>query len=189
MKVLMINGSPHEKGCTFTAMSEIESVLKQEGIHTVWFFVGNDGDSFSKERVDACGKLALECDAMVIGSPVHYAACSGVLSAFLDRLFPSYGAALRLKPACAVVSCRRGGASATFDELNKYFTISQMPVVSSSYWNGVHGNTPDEVRKDKEGMQVMRNLGRNMAWILKCIEKAGIPLPDRETPVKTNFIR
>jgi multimeric flavodoxin WrbA len=189
MRVLIINGSPHERGCTFTALSEVESSLKKAGIETVWFYVGNEGSSFDKERIDACGKLMGECDGLVVGSPVHYAACAGVLSAFLDRLYSAYGSAMRLKPACCVVSCRRGGASATFDELNKYFTISQMPVVSSTYWNSVHGNTPDEVRQDKEGLQVMRTLGNNMAWLLKCIDKANIEKPEMEAKVKTNFIR
>ncbi|MCH3907782.1 MAG: flavodoxin family protein [Sphaerochaeta sp.] len=189
MKVLMLNGSPHEKGCTFTAMSEVESSLKKAGIETVWFHIGNTGDSFSPDRIKACGHLMETCDGLVVGSPVHYAACTGVCSAFLDRLFSEFGSAMRLKPACCVVSCRRGGASATFDELNKYFTISQMPVVSSQYWNSVHGNTPDEVRQDKEGMQVMRVLGANMAWLLSSIAKADLPKPVEEKKERTNFIR
>jgi len=189
MKVLMLNGSPHEKGCTFTAMSEVESSLHKAGIETVWFQIGNTGDSFSDERIKECGGLMKVCDGLVVGSPVHYAACSGVCSAFLDRLYSEFAPVMRLKPACCVVSCRRGGASAAFDELNKYFTISQMPVVSSQYWNSVHGNTPEEVRQDKEGMQVMRVLGANMAWLLASIEKAGLPKPEMEKRERTNFIR
>ncbi|MFA6844258.1 MAG: flavodoxin family protein [Sphaerochaetaceae bacterium] len=190
MKVLLINGSPHEKGCTYTALMEVASSLHEQGIGTELYYVGNEGSSFDEEHVARCASQLKECDAIVVGSPVHYASCTGVLSAFLDRLFSSYGSAMRLKPACCVVSCRRGGASATFDELNKYFTISQMPVVSSSYWNSVHGNTPEEVRQDKEGMQVMRVLGSNMAWLLKCIEAGkDIPKPVAEPKIKTNFIR
>jgi multimeric flavodoxin WrbA len=135
--------------------------------------------------------LALRADAIVLGSPVHYASAAGAATAFFDRLFMASNGAFALKPGAAVVSCRRGGASATFDQLNKYFTISQMPVVSSKYWNSVHGNTPDEVRQDLEGMQVMRVLGDNLAWLLQCIDAAKdiVSKPERETPVKTNFIR
>ena len=132
------------------------------------------------------------CDGLVVGSPVHFAAASGQVTCALDRLFYSAKSALQLKPAAAVVSARRGGTTAAIDQLNKYFTISQMPVVSSRYWPMVHGNTPDEVRQDLEGMAVMRQLGRNMAWLLRCLEAgraAGVPLPVQEPPVKTNFIR
>ena len=128
----------------------------------------------------------------MVGSPVHFAAASGQVTCALDRLFYSAKSALQLKPAAAVVSARRGGTTAAIDQLNKYFTISQMPVVSSRYWPMVHGNTPDEVRQDLEGMAVMRQLGRNMAWLLRCLEAgraAGVPLPVQEPPVKTNFIR
>ena len=128
----------------------------------------------------------------IFGSPVHYAAASGSITSFMDRAFYSGGANFQGKPAAAVVSCRRGGASATFDQLNKYFTINCMPIVSSQYWNQVHGNTPEDVLKDEEGLQTMRTLGNNMAWLLKCIEagrEKGIAFPEREEVVRTNFIR
>ena len=133
-------------------------------------------------------KLA-QADGLIVGSPVYFAGPNGSLCALLDRLFVSCTDRLAYKPAAAVVVCRRGGASAAFDRLNKYFTISNMPVVSSQYWNMVHGNTPDEVRRDLEGLQIMRTLGRNMAWLLHCIAKAQIPPPEREPQIQTNFIR
>lgn len=206
MKVLMINSSPHKNGCTFTALSEMAETLKAEGIETEIFHIGKKpiigcqacgacrktGKCAFEDSVnEAAAKLA-EADALVVGSPVYYASVSGQICCFLDRLFYSAGGKLRGKPAAAVVSCRRGGASAAFDRLNKYFTINCMPVAASQYWNQVHGNTPDEVRQDIEGLQTMRNLGRNMAWLLKCIEageKAGISKPDYEAQIKTNFIR
>ena len=135
---------------------------------------------------------ALAADAMVLGAPVHYASAAGQASSAFDRLFMMSNGGFANKLGAAVVSCRRGGASATFDQLNKYFTISNMPVVSGTYWNQVHGNTPDEVKQDEEGMQNMRAIGRNMAWLLKCIEAgkaAGIELPFREEKIKTNYIR
>ena len=135
---------------------------------------------------------AAKADGFIFGSPVHYAALSGALTSFMDRAFYGKGKIFRYKPAAGIVSARRGGTTAAFDQINKYFTISSMPVVSSKYWNMVHGTNPDEVRKDEEGMQVMRELGRNMAWLLKCIEAgraAGIPDPVKEKPVMTNFIR
>ena len=130
-----------------------------------------------------------EADGVVVGSPVYYAGPNGSLCAMLDRLFYSGSRYMTNKPAAAVVSCRRGGASATFDRLNKYFTINQMPVVSSQYWNSVHGNTPDEVKQDLEGLQVMRTLGNNMAWMIKTMKDAKYTLPEREKRVSTNFIR
>ena len=135
---------------------------------------------------------AEKADGFVFGSPVHYASISGALSSFMDRAFYGKGKIFRYKPAAGIVSCRRGGSTAAFDQVNKYFTISSMPVVSSKYWNMVHGNTPDQVRQDEEGMQVMRELGRNMAWLMRCIEagrQAGIEAPAKEKPVMTNFIR
>ena len=207
MKVLIINTSPHKEGCTFTALSEVEKVLHENGIETVWHQVGTTevrgcaacggcrkagkcvfGD---KDGVNECRKLLEECDGLIVGSPVHYASVSGACSSLMDRLFYQ-GGNFAGKPAAAVLSCRRGGASAAFDRMNKYFTISGMPVVSSQYWNSVHGNTPDEVRQDLEGLQIMRTLGRNMAWLLKCIElgrENGITYPEREPRVGTNFIR
>src|SRR5699024_11430159 len=141
--------------------------------------------------VNAAAEKARECDGLVVGSPVHYAAASGQIPAALDRLFYSAGRHLRLKPGAAVASARRAGTTATLDQLNKYFTINQMPVVSSRYWNMVHGTTPDEVRRDEEGLAVMRTLGHNMAWLLKSIvagRAAGLEPTVQEPPVKTNFI-
>ena len=205
MKVLLVNGSPNEHGCTYTALSEVAETLGKQGIDTEILYLG-------KKPVAgciACGKCrtAGKCifddlvnhviekldgiDGIIVGSPVYYAGPSGQVQSFLDRLFYSAGSRMAGKPGAGVVSCRRGGASAAFDRLNKYFTISNMPVVSSQYWNQVHGNTPEEVRKDKEGLQTMRTLGQNMAWLLKSIEagkKAGIEPPEYEEMERTNFI-
>lgn len=206
MKVLLINGSPKPRGCTYTALSEIAQVLEKEGIETEIFQVGNkpirgctacnscsslDRCVFGDDPVNIVLEKAKEADGFVFGSPVHYAAASGNMTSLLDRMFYA-GDCFANKPGAAIVSCRRGGATAAFEQLNKYFTISGMPVVSSQYWNMVHGNTPDEVRQDLEGMQTMRTLGRNMAWLLKCIQagrEAGINLPEQEPRVATNFIR
>ena len=205
MKVLLINGSPNRNGCTYTALSEVASILENEGIETEIIQVGNKDISgcIGCRRCKATGKCVFddivneiapkfqECDGLVIGSPVYYASANGTLISFLDRLFYSTPGDKTMKIGAAVVSARRGGCSATFDELNKYFTISGMPIASSQYWNSVHGNTPDEVRQDKEGLQVMRALGRNMAFLIKSIalgkEKYG--LPETEERVSTNFIR
>ena len=206
MHVLMINGSPHEYGCTYTALMEIAGVLTEAGISWEILWLGSKPISGCiacnkchtgpdrcaiNDVVNAALEKAEKADGFVFGSPVHYAAASGAITSFLDRFFYA-GPGFHGKPGAAVVSCRRGGASATFDQLNKYFTIAGMPVVSSQYWNSVHGNTPDEVRQDKEGLQVMRALGRNMAWLLKCIEagrNAGIEFPEREKRIATNYIR
>lgn len=205
MKTLLINGSPRRNGCTFTALSEVAAELEKNGISTEIFHIGSDavrpcvacGKCFETRRCvfddkvnEAIAKLD-EADALVVGSPVFYAAPNGSLCAFLDRMFFGKSGAYALKPAAAVVSCRRGGASAAFDRLNKYFTICSMPVVSSQYWNSVHGNTPEEVKKDLEGLQVMRTLARNMAWLLRCIDHAkyAIPKPEEEPRIATNFIR
>ena len=182
--VLLINGSPKAEGCTFTALSEVADTLEKEGLETKIVQATID-----KEEIDRIAEEVVSADALVVGSPVYYASASGLVTYFLDELFNRVSGKVRLKPAAAVVSCRRGGASATFDQLNKYFTISEMIVVSSSYWNQVHGNTPDEVRKDEEGMQTMRTLGRNMAYTVKAFRKAGLPLPETEKKIKTNFIR
>lgn len=207
MKVLLINGSPKAKGCTYTALSEVAKALEAEQIQTEIFHVGNkpvrgceacggcSGKigrcSFDEDTVNLALEKAKEADGFVFGSPVHYAAASGQITSFLDRFF--YAADyFQLKPGAAVVSCRRGGATAALDQLNKYFTISQMPIVSSQYWNMVHGNTPDEVIQDLEGMQTMRTLGKNMAWLLKCIQagkEAELESPAKEAKVRTNFIR
>lgn len=206
MKVLLINGSPNRNGCTFTALSEVAKTLNAEGIETEIFHIGNkpirgcigcgkckelDRCVFGDDTVNEAIKKARTADGFIFGSPVHYASASGMMTSFLDRLFNA-GGSFAGKPGASVVSCRRGGASATFDQLNKYFTISNMPVVSSQYWNMVHGNTPEEVLKDLEGLQIMRTLGLNMAWLLKCINAgnmAGIKLPTYETREWTNFIR
>jgi len=208
MKVLLINGSPHEKGCTYTALREVADTLELSGVETKIFWIGNkpiggcigcracfrekQGCVFGAEDgVNECSRKIQEADGVVVGSPVHFASAGGNICAFLDRVFYSKSD-FAGKLGASVVSCRRGGNSAAFDRLNKYFTISSMPIVSSTYWNSVHGNTPDEVRQDLEGMQVMRNLGRNMAWLLKCIEAgkaAGVQRPETEFKTMTNFIR
>ena len=206
MKVLLVNGSPHREGCTYTALQEVEKELNAAGIETEFFWLGakpvagcygcagclETGRCVIDDVVNVFLDKASEADGFVFGSPVHFASASGAVTSFMDRAFYGKGKIFRYKPAAAVVSCRRGGSTATFDQLNKYFSISSMHVVSSKYWNMVHGNTPDEVRQDLEGLQIMRELGRNMAWMLKCFEAgraAGIEPPKKEIPVKTNFIR
>ena len=206
MKVLLFNGSPNRAGCTYTALHEVAQQLHKHGIETEIFQVGakpvagcigcgkcaggagcifDDGVNELAARLD-------EFDAMVVGSPVYYAGPSGQCTAFLDRLFYSASGKLRGKPGAAVVSCRRGGASASYDRLLKYFGINSMPIVTSQYWNQVHGNRPEEVLKDEEGLQTMRTLAENLAWLLKCIEagrNAGVTKPEYEAPLRTNFIR
>lgn len=207
MKVLLVNGSPHEEGCTWTALKEVAGALEKNGVQTeiIWLGVGEiagcigcgacareGGGCFRRDVVNEFVEKAASADGFVFGSPVHYAAASGALTAFMDRAFYSGGGNMAGKPAAAVVSCRRGGASAAFDQINKYFTINCMPIISSQYWNQVHGNSPEQVRQDEEGMQTMRTLGNNMAWILKCIEagrEKGICFPEREPVVRTNYIR
>ena len=206
MKVLLVNGSPHAQGCTYTALCEVAAALEKQGIETELFQVGakpisgclgcgaciKTGKCVIDDVVNEFVEKAKDADGFVFGSPVHYAGASGAITSFMDRAFYGKGAVYANKPAAAVMSCRRGGATATLDQLNKYFTISNMPIVSSQYWNMVHGNTPDEVRQDAEGMQTMRTLGTNMAWLLKCIEAgkaAGVAMPEREAKVATNFIR
>lgn len=206
MKVILVNGSPKKTGCTYTALREVEGALQRNGIETEIFWVGaapiagcigcgaclKSGKCFVDDTVNVFVEKAKMADGFVFGSPVHYAAASGALTSFLDRAFYGKSAVFAGKPGAAVVSCRRGGAASAFDQLNKYFTITNMPVVSSQYWNQVHGNTPQEVQRDEEGMQTMRTLGNNMAWLLKCIEagkKEGITFPEREPAMKTNFIR
>ena len=206
MKVILVNGSPREKGCTYTALCEVAGALEKNGIETEIFQVGakpnagcigcnvclKNGRCFMDDPVNEFVEKAKTADGFVFGSPVHYAAASGAITSFLDRAFYGKGNVFAGKPGAAVVSCRRGGAASAFDQLNKYFTINSMPVVSSQYWNQVHGNTPDEVRQDAEGLQTMRTLGSNMAWLLKCIQAgaaAGITFPEREPAMKTNFIR
>lgn len=206
MKVMLINGSPHEKGCTYTALMEVAQTLEAQGVETELFQLGKEPVAgclacgacrktkrcFMHDKVNVLLDKMDGVDGLVVGSPVYYAAPAGQLTAFLDRAFYCKAGLFADKPAAAVVSCRRGGATAAFDRLNKYFTISNMPVVSSQYWNQVHGNTPAEVREDLEGLQTMRTLGVNMAWLLKCIEagrRVGLPAPAREKGIATNFIR
>ena len=205
MKVLLVNGSHHEKGCTYTALAEVAKALNANGVETEIYqlgkhqVVGCKGCWVCKKTkkcvvddgVNEFVQKAAEFDGFVFGSPVYYASASGALIGFMDRVFYSGGRALAYKPAAAVVSCRRAGASTTFDVINKYFTINNMPIVSSNYWNEIHGNTAEEAEKDEEGLQTMRVLGNNMAWLLKCIQlgkEAGVA-PVTERKVWTNFIR
>ena len=205
MNVLLINGSPHPDGCVFTALTEISTTLAHENIQSEIFWIGNqplrgcigcfqcraddaDGCVFTDDIYNNLINKLKTADGIIIGSPVYYAGPPGQLCCILDRVCFSAAKYLKHKPAAAVVNCRRGGASSTFDRLNKYFTILQMPVVSSQYWNSTHGFTPDDVKKDLEGLQTMRTLARNMAYLLKSNCKAALPLPEAEEPVMTNFI-
>ena len=198
MKVLLINGSPRREGNTFIALSEVARTLEAEGIGAEIVSIGTK----AVQGCIACGKCSelgrcvdevreklAGADALVVGSPVYYAGPNGSLCALLDRLFYSCGPMLAYKPAAAVAVCRRGGASATFDRLNKYFTISNMPVVSSQYWNSVHGRLPGEAAQDAEGLQTMRVLARNMARVLRAGLLAGEGRPEPEERVVTSFIR
>ncbi|MDR0389636.1 MAG: flavodoxin family protein [Spirochaetaceae bacterium] len=206
MRVLFINGSPHEKGCVFTALSEVASQIEAEAIETEFFHIGINpirgctgckscaGTGrcvYDDDGVNACAERLALADGLVVGSPVYYASANGALCAFLDRMFYAHSERFLYKPAAAVVNCRRGGAGSAFDRLNKYFTISSMPVVSSQYWNATHGFTPDELRKDLEGLQIMRTLGKNMAWMLKAIAKEGTAKirSRQEERQRTNFIQ
>ena len=206
MKVLLINGSPHENGCTFTALEECMKTLNQYGIETELLWLGTKG----VQGCIACGKCRKqgkcvfddevnrvaerlnEIDGIIVGCPVYYGGPCAQLTAFLDRLFYSAHDAMKTKPGAAVVSCRRGGATASFERLNKYFEMNSMPVVTSMYWNQIHGNTREEALQDAEGLQTMRTLAVNMAWLLKCIEAgraAGIAAPVYEPTIRTSFIR
>jgi multimeric flavodoxin WrbA len=210
MKVLLVNGSPHEKGCTYTALTEVAETLNEEGIDTEIYWIGikpltgctacmscaRTGKCAFNDKVNDFLDIAKDADGFVFGSPVHYAAASGAITSFMDCAFYTELLGGRnsfyLKPAAAVISARRAGTTAAFDQLNKYFTISQMPIISSRYWNMVHGAKPEDVKKDLEGLQTMRVLARNMAWFLKCKEagmKAGVQLPMKEESIFTNFIQ
>ncbi len=211
MKVLLVNGSPHKSGCTNRALEEVAATLQKEGIETEMFWIGNKpiggciackrcvqtGKCVFDDVVNTCREKAYEADGFVFGTPVHYGAASGNMTAFMDRLFYSelggnQNKAFYLKPAAAVISARRAGTTAAFDQMNKYFTIQEMPVASSRYWNMVHGAVPEQVEEDLEGLYTMRVLGRNMAYLLKCQEaakKAGVALPEREPAIFTNFVR
>ncbi len=210
MKVLLFNGSPHKEGCTFTALNEISKTLKEEGVDSEIYHIGNKaiapcracmacakaGKCIIDDGVNEFLDYAKDFDAFILGSPVYYAAAAGGAISFLNRAFFSAfragrGEIFLHKPGAAVVSARRAGTTATLDQLNKYFTITQMPIISGRYWNMVHGQCPEDVLKDTEGLQNMRFLARNMAYYLKCIEarkKAGIQLPTQEEVVFTNFI-
>ncbi len=210
MKVLLINGSPHAHGCTYTALGEVAKTLNTEGIETQIFQVGKEplagciackacaktGRCNFEDCVNDFLDLAKDADGFIFGSPVHYGAAGGAITSFMDRAFYTNLQAGRqlfcLKPAAAIVSARRAGTTAALDQLNKYFTISEMPIISSRYWNMVHGAKPEDVEKDLEGLQTMRVLARNMAWFLKCKDagaKAGVQFPVREENIYTNFIR
>ena len=204
MKVLLINGSPRKEGNTYLALSEVASALQANGVDTEIVSIGAKavqgciacgrcaelGRCVFKDALYEKVRAAIEtADSLVVGSPVYYAGPNGSLCALLDRLFYSSSSYLQYKPAAAVAVCLRGGASATFDRLNKYFTITNMPVVSSIYWNSVHGRTPGEALQDAEGLQVMRTLGNNMAWLLKNLKNGGQAVPEAEQRIMTNFIR
>ena len=211
MKVALVNGSPHKHGCTYTALCEVAKTLHEEGIQTQIFWIGKKplagctackncektGKCVFNDTVNEFRELAQDCDGFVFGSPVHYAGITGAMKSFMDRLFYSDSRGCEnktfyMKPAACVVSARRAGTTAAFEQINKYFTIQEMPVVSSRYWNMVHGASADEVLLDMEGLYTMRVLGRNMAFLLKCIktgQENGVMLPKKETPTFTNFIR
>ena len=207
MKVLLLNSSGHKEGCTYTALREVAGALEAQGVETEILWLGSgpvrdcigcggcakgDGCVFRDDPINDIIEKAKTCDGFVFGSPVYYAHPSGRILSVLDRLFYAGGSAFAYKPGAAVVSARRAGTTASLDVLNKYFTINNMPVVSSGYWNMVHGNTPEEVAQDLEGLQVMRTLGRNMAWLLRCLEagrQAGVEIPAPEKRLRTNFIR
>lgn len=208
MKVLLINGSSNKNGCTFTALSEIAETLHNEGVETEIIQLGaapirdcvgcfackkNGGKCvFEENGVNEFIEKAKDADGFVFGSPVYYAHPSGRLLSFMDRAFFAGKKNFEYKPAAAIVSARRAGTTASMDVIMKHFTISNMPVISSNYWNMVHGSKPDDVKQDEEGMQIMRNLGLNMSWMMKCIEAgkvSGIEKPTAEEKIWTNFIR
>ena len=210
MKVLLVNGSPHQNGCTHRALEEIAQVFEQEGIDAQFFWLGKEplsgciscrscaskGYCVFDDKVNEFLKLAKTADGFIVGTPVHFAGASGTLTSFLDRVFYAdkngKESNFWLKPAAVVMSARRAGTTATYDQINKYFGIMQMPIISSKYWNMVHGSVAEDVEEDLEGLQTMRALARNMAFFLKCKEsglQAGIPFPEQEQPIHTNFIR
>ena len=205
MKLLLINGSPHKNGTTYAALSEVARVLKEEGVDSEIIHVGHlpirgclacyscskEGKCIIDDEVNRVAGLFKESDGIIVGSPVHYAAPSGTLICFLDRLFYSTRFDKKTKIGASVVCARRGGCTAAFDVLNKYFTISGMPVVSSTYWNQVHGAGAEDAPLDEEGMQCMRNLAKNAAFLMKSISlgKQSLTVPEFERTSRTNFIR
>ena len=208
MKVLLINGSSRKEGCTFTALTEVAKSLEMNGIDTEIIHLGanairdcvgcgackgnDNGCIFKDDIVNEIIEKAKTADGFIFGSPVYYAHPSGRILSLMDRLFYAGARHFAFKPAAAIVSARRAGTTASIDAITKHFTINQMPVVSSNYWNLVHGNSPDDVKQDLEGLQIMRVLGENMAWLLKCIEvgkNTGINPPQTEKKIWTNFIR
>ncbi len=211
MKVILVNGSPNKNGCTYTALTYVEQTLNEAGIETEIFWIGtkpiigctacskcyeNGECTFDNDVVNEFVKKAYDADGFIFGSPVYYAGAAGAMTAFMDRAFYSNshgngGEAFKHKLASVIYSARRAGTTATYDQLNKYLGISQMPIVSSFYWNMVHGNTPEEVKQDAEGLATMRQLGRNTAFFLKCIEsgkKEGL-VSEEEPKIAFNFIR
>ena len=206
MKVILVNGSPHKQGCTYTALAEIKKTLETNGIETEEFWLGNKpiagcigcgscletGKCFINDKVNEFLEKAPSADGFIFGTPVHFASVSGMITSFMDRVFYGRRNLFKNKLGACVVSCRRGGATSTFDQINKYFAMNNMPIVTSQYWNMVHGSKPEDVLKDEEGLQTMRTLATNMAWLLKCIEagkNAGIKEPENEKIIQTNFIR
>jgi len=208
MKVILVNGSPNKNGCTFTGLSIIKEELAKNGVDSEIFQVGNKPvigctacrvckkpDKagrcvFDNDSVNEAAEALRKADGIILGSAVHFASATGAATSFFDRLFYcTEQDAKRLKFGAAIVSCRRGGNSSTFDQLNKYFTISQMPVVSSCYWNGIHGYTPEDVYADEEGVRVLRTLAGNMAYLIKCKHGSNVEMPEPQPFVMTNFIR
>ncbi|MBQ7523010.1 MAG: flavodoxin family protein [Oscillospiraceae bacterium] len=201
-KVLLLNGSPKKNGCTAAALDEVRKTLEADGVETEIIHVGNqairgcvacnacrkNGKCIVDDLVNEVAPKFEQADGLVVGSPVYYGSPNGTLLSFLDRLFYSTPFSKHMKVGAAVVSCRRGGNTASFDVLNKYFTISAMPVASSTYWNQVHGFTADDVKKDLEGLQIMRNLGKNMAFLIRAIAKEKENgLPEMERTCFTSF--
>ena len=203
MKVLIVNGSPHPKGNTAIALHEVQKTLEENGIGTSWIDIGNqdirgciacnfckkNGRCVFNDLVNESAAVFEEADGIVVGSPVYFAQANATLSAYMTRLFYSTSFDKTMKVGAAVVACRRGGASAAFDQLNKFFTISQMPVVSSQYWNSIHGRDQGEAVQDEEGLQTMRTLGKNMAFMLQAIQdqKDRSGLPEKEPGISTNL--
>jgi len=207
MKVILINGSPREKGCTFTGLSIIKEQLAENGVESEIFQVGNkpvigctacntckqpekSGRCVHNDDLVNIISEALEsADGLIVGSAVHFASATGAITSFMDRLFYCGFSRNKMKFGACIVSCRRGGAASTFDQLNKYFTIAQMPIVSSCYWNGIHGHTPEDVYADEEGVRVMKILANNMAYLIKCKTQANLELPEEPPRVVTSFHR